>query len=139
MSRDAAFVEYALYALLEDVNELEQLLPMVVFQPDELKEVLNIPERLRAERIEKLRKLCADQDIGYAIVEGEHVFFKGLSPRRFEGKELEQFVKSVDEFEEVYGSRKADDMYEERNFHGVFSNPDVFRQVRGGRRPKKTK
>ncbi|MGD9739287.1 MAG: hypothetical protein AB7O56_08455 [Bauldia sp.] len=136
MSRDAAFVEYALFAFLEDVLELEQLYPVIVMTSEELKAVLNIPERLRPERISKIRTLCAAQEIGYAVIGNDHIFFKGLSPRRFERGELDSFVRSVDEFEDVYGSKKAEDMYRLGAYHGIFTNPDKVRQVRGGK-PKR--
>jgi hypothetical protein len=121
MSRDEAFVEYALYALLRDLSEEEGTLPLLRMESDELKKVLSVQQRLRPERIKVLRDLCSGVGIGYATIGGLHYFFleEFLSPRRFEGKELAQFLETVDDFDAVYGSKKADEMYAARDYRGI--------------------
>lgn len=121
-NRDEAFVEYALNALLRDVEEIDGLLAAVTVRLDELKAILNIPARLRPERIERLRELCAAQDIGYAIIGTDHIFFK-ISGRRFEGGvELERFIQTVDEFEGLYGSEKAEEVYASQSYPGIHTS-----------------
>jgi len=121
MERDEAFVEYALHALLRDVQEFENLIPLVAMSNEELKTILKVQERLRPERIAALRELCSDEGIGYATIDKSHYFFlnDGIGARLFQGDELAQFVKTVDDFESVYGSKKADELYESRTYSGI--------------------
>jgi hypothetical protein len=111
---------------------------MVAISTDELKAILQVPERLRPERIASLRNLCAGVEIGYANVGKWHYFFLAgeIGARSFERGELGRFIETTDDFEAVYGSKKADELYESRTYRGVFATGLEPKKKRVSKRKK---
>ena len=128
--RASAFAEYTLPALFKQHGKGESV--FIQFKRSELAAILDT-QKLHEHHIEIVRDGAATEGIAMAAINGQFVFFNmdDIEESSLTSLASEAIAITV-KFEEVYGSKKAEVMYEDETYM-----PDWGQSGKAGQRDSK--